>query len=106
MHADDSAAQDATSMSTSEYADVLLVSQATGNISDFAEISTRINAAYARRHGYGYVVAHGHATNWVHDRDVRWSKVAILRDIISNGRFKSGGGVARDHGSSGGIYIT
>ena len=54
MHADDSEAQDATSMTTSAYADVLLVSQATGNISDFAEISTRINAAYARRHGYGY----------------------------------------------------
>ena len=31
---------------------VLLVSQATGNQSDFADISASINAAYARRHGY------------------------------------------------------
>ena len=47
---------------------VLLVSQATGNLSDFAEVSARINAAYARRHGYGFVVARGDASDWVQDR--------------------------------------
>ena len=41
------------------------------------QISTRINAAYARRHGYGFVVAQGDASDWVLDRDVRWSKVCV-----------------------------
>jgi hypothetical protein len=39
----------------------------------------RINAAYARQHGYGFVVARGDASDWVKERDVKWSKVRIKR---------------------------
>ena len=52
------------------------MSQATANLSDFAQVSADINAQYARRHGYGLVVARGEASDWVQDRDVRWSKVS------------------------------
>ena len=36
-------------------AEVLLVSQATENLTDYAEITQRINARYAARHAYGFV---------------------------------------------------
>lgn len=38
-------------------AEVLLVSQATENLTDYAEITQRINARYAARHAYGFVGA-------------------------------------------------
>jgi hypothetical protein len=69
-------------------AEVLLVSQATSNLtSDYARASAAVNAAYARRHGCGFVVAHGDASDWVRDRDVRWSKVVSLRPRISGKAF-------------------
>eukprot|EP00285_Hemiselmis_virescens_P017898 CAMPEP_0173379870 /NCGR_PEP_ID=MMETSP1356-20130122/2677_1 /TAXON_ID=77927 ORGANISM="Hemiselmis virescens, Strain PCC157" /NCGR_SAMPLE_ID=MMETSP1356 /ASSEMBLY_ACC=CAM_ASM_000847 /LENGTH=300 /DNA_ID=CAMNT_0014333297 /DNA_START=51 /DNA_END=950 /DNA_ORIENTATION=+ len=61
----------------------VIVSQATPNITDYSVWSFQVNQAYASLHGYAFYVANTTATHYVgNTRDVRWSKIKILQDLL------------------------
>lgn len=55
----------------------------TPNISSYSKLSEKINRAYAKRHGYAFVVFKQRLTK----RDAQWDKVAFVDKVLNSGKY-------------------